>query len=66
MKREYLFEDYLFVYLGLEMLNHAITGYACFLSSQTLRKDFQRNIRIIIEKFRRKNSGSIIQLSSSS
>ena len=37
------------------MINHAITGYACFLSCHTLRKDFLRNIRIITKKFRRKN-----------
>jgi len=48
------------------MINHAITGYACFLSCQTLRKDFLRNIQIIIEKFRQKNyrvKSSTIELS---
>jgi hypothetical protein len=38
------------------MINHAITGYACFLSCRTLRKDFLRNIQIIIEKFQLKSS----------
>jgi hypothetical protein len=37
------------------MINHAITGYACFLSCHTLRKDF---IRLITKTFRRKNKAS--------
>jgi hypothetical protein len=48
------------------MTNHAITGYACFLSSQTLRKDFLRNIQMIIDKFQRKTyrvKSSTIELS---
>jgi hypothetical protein len=48
------------------MTNHAITGYACFLSCQMLRKDFLRNIQIIIEKFQRNNyrvKSSAIELS---
>ncbi len=49
------------------MINHAITGYACFLSCQTLRKDLFRNIRNLINKFRRKKyqlNPSVIKLSS--
>jgi hypothetical protein len=48
------------------MINHAVTGYACFLSSHTLRKDFLRNIRMMTEKFRRKKDqikSSSIELS---
>jgi hypothetical protein len=49
-----------YFYLGLEMINHAITGYTCFLSCRTLRKDF---IRIVSEKFRRTIPSSSIELS---
>ncbi|CAF2467688.1 unnamed protein product [Rotaria sp. Silwood2] len=41
---------------GLELINHAITGYACFLSCHNLQKGLIQNIRIIFEKFRRKNN----------
>ncbi len=36
--------------LGLEMINHAITGYACFLTCQNHRKALKESIQIIYKK----------------
>ncbi len=36
------------------MMNHAITGYACFLSSQQLRKGLIESIHMICKKSQRK------------
>jgi len=36
------------------MMNHAITGYACFLSCQNLRKTFRKFIQKIYEKLQKK------------
>ncbi|CAF3287240.1 unnamed protein product [Rotaria socialis] len=44
------------IFQGLELINHAITGYACFLSCYSLRKDLIQNIRMIAKKFRRQNN----------
>ncbi|CAF3463867.1 unnamed protein product [Rotaria sp. Silwood1] len=33
---------------GLELINHAVTGYACFLSCHSLRKGLIQNIRLYI------------------
>ncbi|CAF3808261.1 unnamed protein product [Rotaria magnacalcarata] len=41
---------------SLELINHAITGYACFLSCYSLRKDLIQNIRMIAKKFRWQNN----------
>jgi hypothetical protein len=42
--------------LGLEMINHAITGYACFLSCQNLRKALRESIHMIYKKLQKKPS----------
>ncbi|CAF0997147.1 unnamed protein product [Rotaria magnacalcarata] len=44
------------IFQGLELINHAITGYACFLSCYSLRKDLIQNIRMIAKKFRWQNN----------
>ena len=52
---------------GLEMVNYAVTGYACFFSCRTLRKDFFRNIQILTSKLQRtkhRSNPSMIELSS--
>jgi hypothetical protein len=36
------------------MMNHAITGYACFLSSQQLRKGLIESIHMICKKLQTK------------
>ncbi|CAF1203768.1 unnamed protein product [Rotaria sordida] len=41
---------------GLEMFNHVITGYACFLSCRHLRKNLIQNIGILFVKFRQKRN----------
>lgn len=38
------------------MINHAITGYACFLSCRSLRKHFLGGFQTVIEKFQRKKT----------
>lgn len=45
-------------HLGLELVNHALTGYACFLSCQSLRKNLIQNIQTILKKFRYQNNRS--------
>jgi len=36
------------------MINYAITGYACFLSCQSLRKTFIKSIQMIYGKLQKK------------
>ncbi|UJR30768.1 hypothetical protein I4U23_018288 [Adineta vaga] len=43
---------------GLEMINHAITGYASFLSCRALRKELIKTLRIIYEKLKLKKTMS--------
>jgi hypothetical protein len=38
------------------MINHAITGYACFLSCQNLRKALRESIHMIYKKLQKKPS----------
>jgi hypothetical protein len=44
------------ILLGLEMINHAITGYACFLSCQKLRSTFAEFLQTIYSKSQTKNT----------
>ena len=41
------------------MINHAITGYACFLSCRTLRQDFVRILKIIFHREKKYRMKSI-------
>jgi len=36
------------------MINYAITGYACFLSCQSLRKTFIKSIQVIYTNLQKK------------
>lgn len=58
--------NYQFIFktlLGLEMMNHAITGYACFLSCRNLRKPFKEFCQGLKQTSEHKPKLSAIELS---